>query len=168
MPDHLRLALDQNFPKPLLKDLRPWLPKEVELTHVGDIDKRLSSKSDRELIIALHQLGFDGLVTNNWRMLNIDSEIAAIVATNAVIVAMRKMGDDAIRPAGALLLELAGLPGRVEEGRSNVFDLHYPHRPSKHGWTYLADAAVRSKRKPNELWKQHKPSESELNTPVLD
>jgi hypothetical protein len=110
MPDSLRLALDQNFPKPLLEDLQRWLPTEVEVVHITDIDSRLSPLSDRELIIALRQLGFDGLVTNNWRMLNIDSEIAAIIATNSVVVAMKKMGDDAIRRLAPSCLSFLGSP----------------------------------------------------------
>jgi hypothetical protein len=151
----------------LLEDLQRWLPNEVGVVHITDIDPRWSPLSDRELI-ALRQLGFDGLVTNNWRMLNIDSEIAAIVATKAVIVAMKKMGDDAIRPAGALLLELPGLPERVVDGRSNVFELHYPHRPSRDGWEYLQAIAEDSGRAPRELWKEFKPSADELETPVLE
>lgn len=46
-------------------------------------------------------------------MLNLPREIAAIVATKAVVVAMKDMGDDAIRAAGALLLELPGLADRI-------------------------------------------------------
>jgi hypothetical protein len=77
----LRLALDENFPEPLLEDLRPWLPQDIEVVHINRIDPRLRGPEmgDRRLLIALHQLGFDGLITNNWRMLNIPWETAAVV-----------------------------------------------------------------------------------------
>ena len=109
----LRLALDQNFPLPLLRANREWLPRDLDLRHVTEIDPRLSDVSDRELFIALYQLGFDGLVTNNWRMLNIEREVAAIIQTKATVVATKGMGDDAIRPAGALMLELPDLAQRI-------------------------------------------------------
>lgn len=38
----LRLALDQNFPMPLLASMSEWLPPDVELTHIRELDQRLS------------------------------------------------------------------------------------------------------------------------------
>lgn len=139
----LRLALDQNFPLPLLNSMQRWLPSGMELTHLTQIDARLSDVSDRQLFIALYQMGWDGLVTNNWRMLNIENEVAAIVKTKATVIALKGMGDDPIRPAGALLLELPGLATRVKPGRSNVFLLNYDHRMAEDGWTWLTKVAER-------------------------
>jgi hypothetical protein len=163
----LRLALDQNFPLPLLNSLARWLPPDLTLTHLTMIDRRLPEVSDRELFIALHQLGWDGLVTNNWRMLNIEHEIAAIVKTKATVVATRGMGDDPIRPAGALLLELAGLASRIKPGRSNVFLLSYQHRTAEDGWTYLSQVAERRSVSTQELWEAHRPTIEEMETLVL-
>lgn len=67
----LRLALDQNFPRPLLEALQPFLPPDLELAHIFAIDPRMSDLADRELILQLAAWGWDGLVTNNYRMLNI-------------------------------------------------------------------------------------------------
>lgn len=164
----LRLALDQNFPRPLLHAVAEYLPPELEIVHIRELDPRLSDVSDRALFIALRQLGFDGLITNNWRMLNIPQEIAAIVATKAVVVAMQDMGADAIRAAGALLLELPGLVTRLKPDVANVFLLHYARRQPRSGWEYLQEAANREGITPGELWKAVKPSAEELDTPVLD
>ena len=49
------------------------------MAHLPNLDPRLSDLSDRQLFIALAQLGFDGLVTNNYKMLDVPNEIAAIV-----------------------------------------------------------------------------------------
>jgi hypothetical protein len=163
----LRLALDQNFPVPLLASMERWLPSDVTLTHLTRIDPRLSDVSDRQLFIALHQMGWDGLVTNNWRMLNIENEVAAIVKTNATVVAMKGMGDDPIRPAGALLLELPGIAARIKPGRSNVFLLNYDHRQPEDGWAWLTRVADRRKTTAIELWTAHAPSDEEMKTPVL-
>jgi hypothetical protein len=154
----LRLALDQNFPQPLLEAIAPWLPPDLELVYVTDIDPRLSRVSDRRLFIALWQLGFDGLVTNNYKMLNIDEEIAAIVKTKATVVATTGMGDDPIRPAGALLLELPDLESRIVPGRSNVFLLTYDHRQPKDGWDFLKLVAQRQRMQAPELWSVHRPT----------
>jgi hypothetical protein len=61
--DPLRLALDQNFPLSVL-NMAPALP-EFELVPIRRIDRRLGELDDRSLIIALHPLGWAGLVTNN-------------------------------------------------------------------------------------------------------
>jgi hypothetical protein len=64
----LRLALDQNFPTPILNAVADYLV-DIELVPLSRIDVRLSSLEDRQLVIALHQLGFPGMVTNNYKML---------------------------------------------------------------------------------------------------
>ena len=61
----IRLALDQNFPTPIL-DLLAKFIVDIELIPLRRIDSRLSTLDDRTLVIALHQLGFPGLVTNNY------------------------------------------------------------------------------------------------------
>lgn len=83
------------------------------LEHVAEIDQRLPDLDDDELIVALRQWGYDGLVTDNYKMLEVAHEVAAIIATEAVVVATVGMGHDPIRAAGALLLELPGLPNRL-------------------------------------------------------
>ena len=61
----VRLALDQNFPIPLINAVRDYLPSTVRLAHLKSIDRRMQELDDRSLIIALHQAAWDGLITNN-------------------------------------------------------------------------------------------------------
>ena len=49
------------------------------------------------LFIALHQLGWDGLITNNYKMLDVPTEVAATVKTKAVVVAIEGLGRPAAR-----------------------------------------------------------------------
>lgn len=133
----LRLALDQNFPTPLMRALADYLPGELELESLRRIDARLSELDDRTLFLALHHLGWQGLVTNNYKMLDVPAELAAIVRTQAVVVAVEGLGHDPLRAVGALLLELPGLPSRVRPRRSNVFRLAYRRRPPEDGRKYF-------------------------------
>lgn len=165
----LRLALDENFPEGLLDSLREWLPQDIEIAHINSLDSRLRGPEmgDRRLLIALHQLGFDGLITNNWRMLNIPHEVAAIIATRAVLVAIEDMGDDPIRATGALLLELPSLGSHLRDGVSNVFLLNYARRRPVDGWTWLQKAADREGIAVNALHDEVKVTRAELATRIL-
>jgi len=163
----LRLTLDQNFPMPLIDLNREYLPTDIDLVHIAKIDHRLSDLGDRQLFIALKQLGYDGLITNNYRMLAIPEEVAAIVKTKAVVVAVQALGHDPIRAVGALLLELPGLPERLRRGKGNVFRLNYNRRRPEDAWTYLAEAARRLGKDPDELWEDVKVTNDEMNTTVL-
>ena len=105
----LRLALDQNFPTPILPALADFIVG-IELVPLRKIDHRLSTLDDRTLVVALHQLGVQGLVTNNYKMLKNPKELAAIVATKLTVFAIEGVGDDPIRATGALLLGPSGSP----------------------------------------------------------
>lgn len=163
----LRLALDQNFPKPLMTAVSDYLPADLHIRSLREIDPRLSELTDRQLFIALHQLKWDGLITNNYKMLDIPEEIAAIVKTKAIVVAVEKLGHDPIRAVGALLLELPGLAGRIRPGVSNVFRLSYRQRAPEDAWSYFQAAAARRNCEPRELWAQFGVQDSELAAPVL-
>ena len=166
-PRDLRLALDQNFPTPLINAVRPYLPTGVEVQSLHEIDARLSDLEDRRLFLALHQLGWDGLITNNYKMLQVPSEIAAIIRTKAVVVAVEGMGHDPLRAVGALLLELPGLARRVRPRSSNVFWLSYRPRRPEDAWTYLRIAAGHLSQAPDTLWQQVGVTDDELARPVL-
>ena len=56
----LRLALDQNFPTPLIGAITDYLPVDIELKSLRRIDPRLSELDDRTLFLALHHLGWHG------------------------------------------------------------------------------------------------------------
>ena len=124
----LRLALDQNFPTPLISAVIDYLPVDIEMKSLRRIDSRLSELDDRTLFLALHHLGWHGLVTSNYKMLDVPADLAAIVRTRAVVVAVEGLGHDPLRAVGALLLELPGLSSRVLPRRSNVFRLTYRRR----------------------------------------
>lgn len=158
----LRLALDQNFPTPLIRAVADYLPMDIEVESLQRINPRLSDLDDRTLFLALHHLGWHGLVTNNYKMLDIPAELAAIVRTQAVVVAVEGLGHDPLRAVGALLLELPGLRGRIRPRRSNVVRLSYRHRPPEDARSYFQRVAERRKRVAAELWDEVLVSEEEF------
>ena len=48
-----RLALDQNFPLPLVRAVEQAAPQSIDMKSLWEIDHRLSDMDDRPLIIAL-------------------------------------------------------------------------------------------------------------------
>ena len=161
------LPLDHNFPQPILAALSGWLG-DVELLPIGHIDSRLTDLGDRELILALHQLGYRGLVTNNYRMLQNPVELAAVIKTKLSIFAIEGLGDDPIRAIGALLLDLPSAVNAVEDDRSGVIWL-CPRVPEpKDPWDLLKELAERRHENVGDLYRQVKVSDDELATPVLN
>src|SRR5215471_2820895 len=103
MPERLqrpvRLALDQNFPEPILTALDRFIV-DIELVPLRRIDVRLTTLDDRALVITLDQLDFPGLVTNNYKMLKNPRELAAIIRTRLTVFAIEGVGDDPIPATG--------------------------------------------------------------------
>jgi hypothetical protein len=111
-----------------------FLPEELELKSLQQFDPRLTLLDDRPLIIACQQLGWHGLITNNYKVLYEPHEVAAIVvATPSIVVAAEGLGHDPLRAAGALLLGLPGLVQRlVATGPTAMsFESQPPRWPSQ-------------------------------------
>lgn len=163
----VRLALDQNFPTPILEAVARFVP-EVDLVPLRSIDRRLSELGDRELVIALHQLGWVGLVTNNYKMLQVPRELAAILKTKLGLFAIEGTGGDPVRASGAILLDLPGVLKDFTPGAGGIY-LMRPRRPRRQDpWNGLwADVAQRYRREPDDLYAEVKVTDEELASPVL-
>ena len=160
------LPLDHNFPQPILATLSDWL-SDVELLPTGHIDRRLTNLGNRELALALYQLGYRRLVTNNYRMLQHPVELAAIIKTKLSIFAIEGLGDDPIRATGALLLDLPSAVNAVEAGRPGIFWLR-PRVPQPNDpWDLLKQLTHRQHEDVGDPYQQVAVSDDELATPVL-
>lgn len=113
------VALDHNFPEPILDCVRPWLP-EVELTWVRAIGSGLGDVEDHELLYALRAHGYPVLVTNNWKMENDARVLVALERTRMSLLTLKKAGDDAIFATGVLLRDLMPLL-TTEVPRGQIF-----------------------------------------------
>jgi hypothetical protein len=159
----LKLALDQNFPVGVVTALTQQLPTNVQISSLGRIDYRLTDLDDRELLLALSLKGWDGLVTNNYKMLNIPTELAAIIATRCIFVALRGMGQNALQSTGAFLLELPNVlaRARIPARKPLIFDIGLRQLPPKEAWDYMHKIASRHNTEANALHAEHRVTESE-------
>jgi hypothetical protein len=100
-------------------------------------------------------------------MLRQPVEIAAIVKTKLTIFAVQGLGDDPIRAAGAVLLDLPGALKRIVPRRSHVFLVNPRNPVPRESWDYFREAAGRRKVAPERLYDDVRVSEAELRSPVL-
>lgn len=164
--ERLRFALDQNFP-PFVLDVAEYFP-DTELTTLHKIDPRISDLDDRRLVIYLHQAGWHGLITNNYRMLWVPPEIAAIAKAKITVFAVEAVGDDPLRATGSVLLHLPAVLKRVTPGKAQVFRTGKPRSPQpEDAWHYFEEAARRRRADVSELYEQVKVTDEELETPIF-
>ena len=167
MTERLRFALDQNFP-PFVLDVAEYFP-DTELKTLHKIDPRLSELDDRELIIYLHQSGWHGLITNNYKMLRVPPEIAAILKAKIAVFAVEGLGDDPLRATGSVLQHLPAVLKRVTPGKAQVFLTGKPRAPQPEAaWQYFEEAARRRQTEASDLYEQVKVTDEELATPVFE
>ena len=160
------IPLDHNFPESILNSLRDFIT-EVNLIPLRRIDERLPELDDRRLVLAIHQLGFPGFVTGNYKMLQNPRELAAVIATESCVFAIEGVGHDPIRATGALLLDLPSAVRGMEAGRRGVFWLR-PRSPQPQDPNELFNLAARRRNeKPKELLDQVRVTAQEISTPVL-
>ena len=107
------------------------------------------------------------MITNSYKMLEVPTEIAAIVTTKMILIAIEGLGHDPLRAVGALLLELPGLPDRLRPRTSNVFRLPYRRRPPEDAWAYLQRVADRVGQQADQLSRRVRVSGDELGNAVL-
>ncbi|TCO46180.1 hypothetical protein EV646_107202 [Kribbella antiqua] len=167
MTERLRFALDQNFP-PFVLDVAEYFPN-TELKPLFKIEPRLCDLDDRRLIIYLHQAGWHGLISNNYRMLWVPPEIAAIVKARIAVFAIEGLGDDPLRATGSVLLHLPAVLKRVTPGKAQVFRTGKPRSPQPDdAWQYFEEAAHRRRADVSELYEQVKVTDEELDTPIFE
>jgi hypothetical protein len=132
----VELAPDRNFPEPILRCLDEFIV-DVRLVPLREIDRRLPRLDDRPLLIALHRLGLQGLVTNNYRILKNPKELAAILKTRVTVFAIEGAGDDPIRATGALLRDLPGALRKMDPNRAQVFWMRPRNPTAQDPWSLL-------------------------------
>lgn len=113
------VALDHNFPEPILRCVDPWIP-EVDFWWVREIDPSLVDVDDHVLLYELHDRGYSVVVTNNWRMENDARVLVALERTRMSLMTMKKAGDDAIFATGVLLRDLVPLL-KADVPRGQIF-----------------------------------------------
>jgi hypothetical protein len=88
-PSLPRFALDQNFPRPILDSvLARWIP-ELTIVALSDVDPRLTKDHDDwEVILALHQLGYEGFISLDKDMIHLPDVVAMVAAGPRITAAV--------------------------------------------------------------------------------
>ncbi len=115
----------------------------------------------------MHQLGYPGLVTNNYKMLKNPQELAAIIATKITVFAIEGVGDDPIRATGALLLDLPGALKRMDTRKAQVFWMRPRSPRPEDPMDLFARAAAHQHRDPAEFLREVEVTSAELAADVL-
>lgn len=161
MEELVQLALDENFPVPILECIQAYLVG-LRLMPVQRIDPHLRGLSDRELILALHLLGWTGLVTNDKRMLSNPATLAALIHTKLTLFAVEGLGHDPVRATGAILLDLQGALKRRRASEAGVFRLRAREPSLEQTWRHLETVAQRQHRTAGDLLEAVRVTEAEL------
>jgi hypothetical protein len=162
----VRLALDDGFPAPVLAVLGD-LVADVALVPLAGIHPDLPTLDDRPLLVALHQLGWTGLVTAHHRMLRNPRTLAAILKTRITVFAVDGVGDDPLRALGAVLLDLPAAVRRVDPTAAQVFWMRPRNPQPESPWELFQDAARRHHRDATELYAELLVSTAELGDPIV-
>lgn len=111
-------ALDKNFPQPIVGVLSDF-QAGAQLVPLDQIDSRMSTLDDWELLLALHHHAapWDGLITTDSSMLAQGPELAALIQTRLTLVVAVASGHNRSRhPASCLPTSPASAsePARIE------------------------------------------------------
>lgn len=161
------IPLDHNFPTPILNCLQDFIP-DVNLLPLRSISPALADLDDRNLVIALHQLGYRGFVTSNYKMLQNPRELAALLKTELSVFAIEGVGHDPIRATGALLLDLPSAVKAVQlGGAQGVFWLRPRSPRPQDPWELFKRIAGNRSEDPAALYADVRVSDEELAEPRI-
>lgn len=164
-PERPVFALDENFPDPILLKIVAEYTPEIDLRPIRSMDPRLTrGLADDRLILALHQLAVEGLVTNDDRMLALPEVLAVIQQTGFTVVTCRRTGHDPLVATGLLLAHLGRIGRRHRLGLPQVWRLTGPDRGPDKVDEIVRQAEERSGRRVAD----YRLSEEEMTRPVLE
>jgi len=159
------IALDQNFPLPILQCVEPYLP-DIQFAHIEKIDRRLSRLDDWQVIVALWHRGFSALASNDYHMLDQYKVVTAALRTKLNLILIEGLGDDAIRATGSLLLDLSYIATHIDTHRCRIFRIKRNNPAGETGADYLNQRATRRRVSLKELVKQEQITADDLRDPL--
>lgn len=163
----LNFAGDHNLAVPLLEAVADFLP--VEITMIEDIDPRLiDNMDDWQVLLALHQKGFPGMITLDDKMLSLPREMSVVHQTNLTLVVLEDAGQDPVRATGELLTSLGYIVNAYHADQPQIFRI--PKRrmtPPVDAYDRITAIAHREGSTPQALYVRERLSDAERADPVL-
>lgn len=160
-------ALDEGFPDTIFK-LTDLLPG-IDLVSLRKADSRLVGNSeDWAVLLRLHQLGYDGFLTTDGRMIENPKVIAVLHQTHSTLVAFLKTGDDAIRASGLALLHLPHIARSTVRTAAQLWVVQPPQKkPPKRAWDQMGELASHHAISTQQLFNTQRISDEELEAANL-
>jgi hypothetical protein len=113
-------AVDHDFPEPILITVEPYLPFKVKmLRHISPALVR--DKDDWEVLLAISQRHYDGLITLDYEMLKLPREMAIVHQTNLTLIAIEAAGDNPLVAIGQLLVQAKSISNAFDPNQPQVF-----------------------------------------------
>jgi hypothetical protein len=125
-------ALDKNFPQPIVSVLSDF-QADATLIPLDQIDPRMSTLDDWELLLALHHHvdPWDGLITTDTSMLAQGPELATLIQTKLTLVVAVAAGHNPVKASGLLFAYLTGICQRTTPDKAQVWRLNAANRPPR-------------------------------------
>lgn len=165
-----RFALDQNFPEPIVDALQSLLSDvlKVDLVPVRKIRTDFSTLSDWELMLELHrdkgQQHWDGLISNDDKMLYLPKEMSVLSQTALSLIIVKGQGHDPVRATGILLSHLDHICHQVSDRDAQVWVLAVKQKPVESPTEYLERIAAKTGGSVKSIFAQHKLSSAQLSS----
>jgi hypothetical protein len=158
-----RFALDENYPTPLIAAVGDYF-EGVELVSVREIDPRLQSMDDPDLLLALHHDPgrWAGLITTDTGILRQPRSLDIIRQTQLALVVARSAGHDPLVATGLVLANLPAICARLQESPGGVFELVKQRVVQGKPAELFAELAKRSGSSPTSFRQQHGLSSADI------
>lgn len=150
-------ALDKNFPQPIVSVLSDF-QADAQLVPLDQIDRRMSTLDDWELLLALHHHAdaWDGIITTDSSMLAQGPELAALIQTKLTLVVAVAAGHNPVKASGLLFAYLSGICKRTTTERAQVWRLNAANRSHEEPWEFVKRFAEHNGRLPDDVWSEFK------------
>jgi len=162
-----QFGVDHDFPEPILNVAEPFLPFGV--TMIRHISPKLTQDlDDWQVLLALRQLGYDGLITLDYNMLELPKEMAVLHQTELTLVAIEAAGDSPLRAMGQLMLHATHVARNFDPDRPQIFRFPKPRpNPPIRAWDRLGEIATATRQATQELYDAERLTLDELAEPVI-
>ncbi len=149
-------ALDQNFPEPIVFAMASYI-ECAELVPVRLIHPELTRVDDWQLLQALKDdvRSWDGLITSDSSMLNLEREMCVLLRTRLTLVVARGQGDNPIRATGIILAHIDHICHHSTPMEPQVWDLGVTQKPFVKPWELLGRIAQRRGTTAKEIYSSH-------------